>query len=89
MSALSLRIPDEMKSKVTRLAAKKGMSFNAFVNQWLNVAILQEETMEWMKRRLGGKNQEELISEFGRFLKKTTPGKEPGLEEIEAAMRDE
>lgn len=88
MSALSIRIPDDLKIKVVHLAAKKNMSFNALVNHWLHVAILQDETIEWMKRRLKGKDPELLILEFGLFLKKTKPGLEPRLDEIEGAMKD-
>ena len=88
MSALSLRIPDDLKVKVVHLAAKKNMSFNALVNHWLHVAILQDETIEWMKRRLKGKNPETLILDFGIFLKKTKPGLEPTLDEIERAMKN-
>ena len=89
MSALSIRIPDDLKKKAVHLAKKKDMSFNALVNHWLQVAILQDETIEWMKRRLRGRNPELLIAEFGRFLEKTKPGLEPTLDEIEHTMKDE
>lgn len=89
MGALSLRIPDDLKSKVMRLAKKRNMSFNSLVNHWLQVAILQDETIEWMKRRLKGKNPEALIAEFGRFLNKSKSGSEPDLERINQAMKDE
>ncbi|MCI0494989.1 hypothetical protein L0Z72_08265 [candidate division KSB1 bacterium] len=88
MSALSIRIPEDLKTKAMRLARKKNISFNALVNHWLQAAILQDETIEWMKRRLSGKNPELLIAEFGRFLEKTKPGSEPTLNEIEQAMND-
>jgi len=88
MSALSIRIPDDLKTKAMRLAKKKNMSFNMLVNHWLQVAILQDETMEWMKRRLSGKNPDFLIAKFGHFLDRTKPGSEPTLDEIEQAMND-
>lgn len=86
MSALSLRIPDDLKSKAIRLAKKKNISFNALVNYWLQVAVTQDDTMEWMKARLKGKDPEVLIAEFGRFLEKTKPGTEPDYIEIEHAL---
>jgi len=88
MSALSIRIPDDLKIKAMRLAKKKNISFNALVNHWLQTAILQDETMEWMKRRMSGRNPEFLIAEFGRFLDRTKPGSEPALDEIESALND-
>ena len=56
MSALSIRLPDELKEKAMRLAKKKNMSFNSLVNYWLQAAVTQEETVEWMKRPLAGKD---------------------------------
>lgn len=88
MSALSIRIPEDLKTKAMRLAKKKNISFNALVNHWLQTAILQDETIEWMKRRLSGKSPDFLIAEFGRFLNRTKPGPEPTLDEIEQAMKD-
>ena len=71
-----------------RLAKKKNISFNGLVNHWLQTAILQDETIEWMKRRLSGMNPELLIAEFGRFLDRTKSGSEPTLDEIEQTMND-
>ena len=86
MSAISIRLPDDLKEKAMRLAKKKNMSFNGLVNYWLQAAVMQEETVEWMKRRLKGKNPELLISELGKFLQKTKNGDEPTLSEIQQVM---
>jgi len=88
MDALSLKIPNELKTKAMRLARKKNMSFNSLVNYWLQVAILQDETIEWMKSRMKGKNPELLIKQFGQFLDKSRPGNEPSLEVIKEAMNN-
>ena len=68
MSTLSIRLPEDLKAKAVQLAKKKKMSLEALVNYWLQTAVVQEETMEWMNRRLAGKNPELLIAAFGRFL---------------------
>jgi len=86
MSAISVRLPDNLKDKAMRLAKKKNVSFNRLVNDWLQAAVQQDETMEWMKSRLSGKNPDLVIAKFGRFLEKTQPGDEPTLEEIQHAM---
>ena len=88
MAKISLQLPDDLITKAMRLAKKKNISFNALVNHWLQTAILQDETIEWMKRRLSGKNPELLIAEFGRFLDRTKPDSEPTLDEIEQTMND-
>lgn len=86
MSTLSIRLPEELKNKALFLAQKKNMSLNALVSYWLQTAVVQDETMEWMTKRLRGKNSELLIHEFGKFLQKTKPGAEPELDEIQQAM---
>ena len=83
MSAISVRLPEELRDKAMRLAKKKNMSFNSLVNYWLQAAVQQDETLEWMKSRLSGKNPDLLIAKFGTFLKKTQPGDEPTLDEIQ------
>jgi len=88
MAAISVRIPDELKEKAMRLAKKNNMSFNSLVNYWLQTAVIRDETLEWMKRRLAGKEPEQLIAAFGEFLEKTSDGEEPTLEEIQSAMQD-
>ncbi len=88
MSTLSIRLPDDLKVKATQLAKKKNMSLNALVNYWLQTAVVQDETIEWMTRRLSGKNPNLLIAEFGKFLEKTKPGVEPALDEIQQAISE-
>jgi predicted transcriptional regulator len=88
MSTLSIRLPEDLKAKAVQLAKKKKMSLDALVNYWLQTAVVQDETMEWMNRRLAGKNPELLIAEFGRFLEKTKPGSEPTWDEIQQAMKE-
>ena len=86
MSAMSIRIPDELKAKAMRLAKKQNISFNSLVNHWLRAAVIQDETLVWMKRRLHGKDPELLIAQLGDFLKEANSGEEPTLDEISQAM---
>ncbi|MCB0289200.1 MAG: hypothetical protein KDH97_02975 [Calditrichaeota bacterium] len=86
MGAISVRLPDDLKEKAMKLAKKKKMSFNSLINHWLQAAVTQDETLEWMKRQLSGKDPEQLIRDFGSFLEQSTPGDEPSLDEIESAM---
>ena len=87
MSTLSIRVPEDLKKKASRLARKNDMSFNVLVNHWLQVAVTREETLEWMDSRLRNKNRRKLISDFGKFLVKTEQGKEPTAKEIERLIR--
>ncbi|HQU74135.1 MAG TPA: hypothetical protein PKV71_04095 [Calditrichia bacterium] len=84
---MSIRIPEELKDKAMQLARKNNISFNSLVNHWLRAAVMQDETLEWMRSRLNGKDPEALIAQFGKFLEQTQPGEEPSPEEIKKAMR--
>lgn len=80
-------MPETLKKKAIQLARKNEMSFNAYVNQWLQIAVTREETMEWMRQRLNRKDINKLITEFGVFLEKTKPGKEPTGAEIKRLLK--
>ena len=82
MSTLSIRIPEKLKRKAMQLARKNEMSFNAYINHWLQIAVTREETLEWMEKRLSTKNSEERIRQFGLFLDETQTGREPGIKKI-------
>jgi hypothetical protein len=88
MSTLSIRVPDTLKKKASHLARKNKMSFNAFINQWLQIAVAREETLEWMDSRLKNRSTKELISDFERFLNKTKQGKEPTATEINRLVKE-
>ncbi len=88
MSTLSIRLPEDLKAKAVQLAKKKKMSLDALVNYWLQTAVVQDETIEWMKTRLAGKNSALLIAELGNFLEKTKPGQEPTWDEIQQALKE-
>lgn len=88
MSAISVRLPNDLKDKAMRLAKKKNISFNSLVNHWLQAAVMQDETLEWVNRQLGGKQPADLIADFGTFLEKTEPGDEPTLDDIQQAMSE-
>jgi len=88
MSTVSISLPDDLKAKALHLANKENMSLEALVNYWLQTAVLRDETIEWMKARLQGRNPDLLIAAFGKFLEKTKPGDEPSLDEIKQALKE-
>ena len=88
MGAISIRLPDDLKDKAMKLAKKNNISFNSLVNHWLQAAVTQDETREWMHRQLGARQPADLIAEFGAFLDQSEPGEEPTLDDIQQAMRD-
>ena len=87
MATLSLRMRDDLKQKAQRLARAQGVSLNGFVNANIAAAVAQQETLELFGGRLRGVDQEALHRRVLRFMRKTRPGKEPSIDEIERAVR--
>jgi len=87
MATLSLRMRDDLKAKAQQLAQEQGVSLNGFINATLSAAIAQQETLAFFGDRLRGVDQDALRKRVLKFMRKTRPGKEPSLEEIERAVR--
>ncbi|MCA9204638.1 MAG: toxin-antitoxin system HicB family antitoxin [Planctomycetales bacterium] len=87
MATLSLRVRDDLKEKVQKLASKQGVSLNIFVNATLAATIAQQETLDFFGDRLKDVDQETLHRRVLKFMHKTQPGMEPSVDEIERATR--
>ncbi|MCL4201126.1 MAG: toxin-antitoxin system HicB family antitoxin [Pirellulaceae bacterium] len=87
MATLSLRMPDDLKKKAQQLAGEQGVSLNGFINATLAAAIAQQETLAFFSDRLRDVDQETLHERVLNFMRKTRPGGDPSVEEIERAVR--
>lgn len=86
MATLSLRMRDDLKKKAQQLAKQQGVSLNGDVNATLAAAVAQEETLLFFSDRLSGVDREALHRRVMKFMRKSRPGAEPGIEEIEEAV---
>ncbi len=87
MATLSLRMRDDLKEKAQQLAKEQGVSLNGFVNATIAAAVAQQETLTLFSDRLRDVDQDALHKRVLKFMRKTRPGKEPTIEEIERAVR--
>ena len=87
MATLSLRMRDDLKKKAQQLAGEQGVSLNGFINATLAAAIAQQETLALFSDRLQDVDQESLHERVLKFMRKTRPGRDPSIEEIERAVR--
>ncbi len=87
MATLSLRMRDDLKQKAQQLAKEQGVSLNGFVNATIAAAVAQQETLTFFGDRLNDMDRDALHNRVLRFMRKTRPGKEPSIEEIERAVR--
>lgn len=87
MATLSLRMRDDLKQKAQQLAKEQGVSLNGFVNATIAAAVAQQETLTFFSDRLKEMDHDGLHKRVLKFMRKTAPGKEPSIEEIERAVR--
>jgi predicted transcriptional regulator len=87
MATLSLRMRDDLKKKSQQLASEQGVSLNGFINATVAAAVAQQETLALFSDRLRDVDQQTLHDRVLKFMRKTRPGNEPSIEEIERAVR--
>ena len=87
MARLSLRMRDDLKRRAQELAKEQGVSLNAFITATLAAAVAQQETLTFFRERLRDVDQQALYERVLNFMRKTRPGKEPSVDEIERAVR--
>jgi hypothetical protein len=78
---------DDLTQKAQQSAKEQGVSRNGFINATLAATIAQQETLTFFGDRLKDVDQETLHKRVLTFMRKTRPGKDPSIEEIERAMR--
>ena len=87
MATLSLRMRDDLKQKAQQLAKEQGVSLNSYVNAAIAAAVAQQETLTFFSDRLRDVDQDALHERVLKFMRKSRPGKEPNIEEIDRAVR--
>ena len=87
MATLSLRMRDDLKQKAQQLAKEQGVSLNGFINATLAATVAQYETLAFFSDRLRDVDQDALHKRVLRFMRRSRPGNEPTIEEIESAVR--
>jgi hypothetical protein len=78
---------DDLKQKARQLAKEQGVSLNGFINATIAAAVAQQETLTFFSDRLRDVDQDALHERVLKFMRKTRPGKEPRIDEIERAVR--
>jgi hypothetical protein len=73
--------------KAQQLAKEQGVPLNGFINDTLAATVAQQETLTFFSGRLRDVDQDALHKRVLKFMRRTRPGKEPTIEEIERAVR--
>jgi len=67
-NTVTLRLPEELKLRIEKIAKRQGVSMNQFAMYALTKEAGELEANEWFKKYLKGKNREELYESFSEVL---------------------
>jgi len=67
-NTITVRIPEELKLRIEKIARKQGVSMNQFAMYALTKEAGELEASEWFKNYLKGKKREELYENFNEAL---------------------
>ncbi len=67
-NTITLRIPEELKRRIEKIAKKQGISMNQFTMYALAKKAGELEVNEWFKSYLKGKRKEEIYANFNETL---------------------
>jgi hypothetical protein len=82
-NVLTVRVPAELKAKITSLAQAQGVSANQFALYLLAKGVVSLEYEQLLAHRLGGTTEAEVLAEFGALL-----GQIPAMAETETPAWD-
>ncbi len=69
-NVLTIRVPEELKNRLERLADKQGVSLNQLALYAFTKEASVIETQMFFSRRLGGKKKTEILAGFDATLSK-------------------
>ena len=67
-NTITLRIPEELKLRIEKIAKKQGVSMNQFAMYALTKEAGELEANKWFKSYLKGKRKEEIYANFNEAL---------------------
>ncbi len=65
---ITVRIPEDLKNRIEKIAKKQGVSMNQFAMYALTKEAGELEANDWFKSYLKGKKREELYESFNEAL---------------------
>ena len=67
-NTVTLRLPEELKLRIEKIAKRQGVSMNQFAMYALTKQAGELEANEWFKNYLKGQNKKELYESFSETL---------------------
>jgi FAD synthase len=63
-NVLTIRVPEELKNKIEKIASLQGVSINQFALYTFTKGISDIETSKFFQNRIGNKSKEEIENSF-------------------------
>lgn len=81
-SVLTLRIPNELKHKIEKIADQQGVSINQLAMYAFTKEIQEMETYNKFSKIWGKKSKKEIFSDFDSVMEKISDNSIPDWDEI-------
>ena len=81
-SVLTLRIPNELKHKIEKMADKQGLSINQLALYAFTKEIQEMETSNYLSKYWNTKNKKEIINDFDEVMVKVKKRNVPEWDKI-------
>lgn len=69
-NVLTIRIPEELKHRIERMADSQGVSLNQFALYSFTKQLGELESSDYLQKYLGGKSKDEIYAAFDAALAK-------------------
>jgi hypothetical protein len=81
-SVLTLRIPNELKHKIEKMADKQGLSINQLALYAFTKEIQEMETSNYLSNFWNKKNKKEILNDFDEIMVKVKKSNVPEWDKI-------
>jgi len=81
-SVLTIRVPNELKHKIEKMADKQGLSINQLALYAFTKEIQEMETSNYLSKYWNKKSKKEILSDFDSVMTKVKKGNVPEWDKI-------
>ena len=81
-NVLTIRVPDDLKHRIEKMADQQGVSINQFAVYALTREISELETSDYFRKYYSKKSKDRINSDFDKVLSKVPKGRVPDWDKV-------
>lgn len=81
-SLLTVRVPNELKHRIERIADEQGISINQLALYAFTKELAEMETAEYFAKYWKTRKKDNILKDFDRVMKKISPVKVPNWDKL-------